>query len=134
MSDSPRNSDQLELINIDPEIKAFVFQVLTEFEPFITEQTLLAVVAKDPLRLYRNLAKQGQDVNKSDFVDKYRISIQLQEEGSKLEEEGLHEDIYQAIIIAKDKMLKSLATLHDEIVSQKDRNAQINQVKSSAVH
>ena len=58
----------------------------------------------------------------------YRIGISLKEDGTKLEEEGEHEDLCEAIKIAKEKMLKTLTEIQDSVISSSDRQVQIQGV------
>ena len=117
----------LDLDNLSPEVKSYIYQTISEFEPFTTPETMIAVVAKDPLRLISRLEADGVDYDRTELKKMYRISISLSEDGAKLEEEGLHEDIYQAIKIAKDKLLKVLSEMQDSAISSQDRTQQINQ-------
>jgi hypothetical protein len=56
----------------------------------------------------------------------YRIAIVLKEDDTKIQAEGLHEDIYEAIRLAKVALLAKLVEIHDTVVSQSDRIEQIN--------
>lgn len=51
----------------------------------------------------------------------HRISISLTEDGAKIEEEALHEDIFTAIRQAKDKLLVILAEMQDQAITNQDR-------------
>ena len=126
---------ELDLDNVSPEIKSYIYQVLMEFEPFTTPETVVAVVAKDPLKLISSLEANGVDYDRTELKKMYRISISLTEEGTKLEEEALHEDIYSAIRLAKDKMVQVLNEIQDSVISNQDRTVQINTaLGSGSVH
>lgn len=125
---------QLDLDNVGPEVKSYIYQILTEFEPYTTSQTTVAVIAKDPLAL---LHKEGFDdlPEKSKLAKMYRISITLHDEGSRLEAEALDADIFAALRKAKDKLLVTLVEIHDKIVDNKERNQQIfSALNTSNVH
>ena len=126
------NKPQIDLLNLAPEVKSYIFQTLMDFEPFTTPQTQVAVVAKDPLALLTNDSEEDtQDYGHGPIPEKkklrkmYRISITLSEDGGVLSAEGLHEDIYQAIKIAKDKLLTTLNEIQDEVISNSERQQQI---------
>lgn len=126
---------QIDLQNLAPEVKSYIFQTLMDFEPFTTPQTQVAVIAKDPLALLTN-DEEEENENSSDhghgeiperkkLRKMYRISITLSEDGGVLSAEGLHEDIYEAIKIAKNKLLVTLNEIQDEIISNSERHQQI---------
>ena len=126
---------ELDLDNVSPEIKSYIYQVLMEFEPFTTPDTVVAVVAKDPLKLISSLEANGIDYDRTELKKMFRISISLTEDGTKLEEEALHEDIYSAIRLAKDKMVQVLNEIQDSVISNQDRTVQINTaLGSGSVH
>lgn len=115
---------QLDLENVGPEVKSYIYQILSEFEPFTTPQTTVAVIAKDPLALRKKI-DVGPLPSKKDLARMYRISITLHEDGTKLEAEGLDADIFSALRKAKDNLLATLIEIHDKVVDNKERNQQI---------
>lgn len=116
----------IQLIEQNPEVKSFVYQMIAEFEPFVTPQTVITVVARDPKKLAIQYETDGKDFTPEDLKKLYRIAIVLNESGTKVEAEGVHEDIYQAIKMAKDQLLKELVAIQDSVVSQQDRIIEIN--------
>lgn len=111
----------------NPEIRSFVYQQILDFEHYVTPQTMVAVMAKDPLKLKDRLEADGHSVSKKKLAKMYRISIALNEDGTKIQEEGLHEDVFEAIKIAKSKLIKKLEAIQDQVISQQERIEQINQ-------
>jgi len=123
---------KIDLQNLPPEVKSYIFQALMDFEPFTTPQTQVSVIAKDPLGLLTNDEHEdstdydhGQIPERKKLRKMYRISITLSEDGGVLSAEGLHEDIYEAIKIAKNKLLVTLNEIQDEIISNSERHQQI---------
>jgi ribosomal subunit interface protein len=116
----------IHILEQSPEIKAYVYQQIAELEGFVTPQTTVAVVARDPLKLAIQLETDGTPIEREKLGQMYRIGIVLKEEDAKIQAEGLHEDIYEAIRIAKDKLLQQLVEIQDSVVSQSDRQEQIN--------
>jgi ribosome-associated translation inhibitor RaiA len=113
------------LHDANPELTAFIYQQLSEFEAFLTPTTTVAVVAKNPLKLIPKLEEEGIEFNKKDLKKMHRISIVLSENGTKLEAEGLAESVYEAIIEAKKKLLTNLIEIQDKVISNQDRVIQI---------
>jgi ribosome-associated translation inhibitor RaiA len=125
--------DRLNLENLDPDVKAYIYQTVNEFENYVTPQTLIAVIARDPLKLITNTDTVGElDLTKDDLKKMYRIAICLNEEGSKLEAEAVDQNIYQAINKAKAKLLKHLSEIQDDVISNQDRRNQIKAATSSS--
>ena len=116
----------LEMLEADSDVKAYVNQQLAEFEPYVTEQTVVSVISRDPNKLALQLETDGNDLGSKKLRDMFRIAIILQEDDSKLEAEGFHEDIYEAVRLAKENLMNKLAEIHDSVVSQSDRIEQIN--------
>lgn len=119
---------QLETIQDSPEVKAFIYQVISEFEPFVTPQTIVAVVAKDPTKASEELLFEFQELSKKEIKRLHRISITLKEGDSKIEADAVDKDIFTAIKLAKNKLLEHLSSVQDTVVSQQERIAEINQV------
>jgi ribosome-associated translation inhibitor RaiA len=114
---------QIDLDDIGPEVRSYIYQAMMDFQPFTTASTTVAVIAKDPLKLAKLEEYVDQDPQ---LLRKYwRISIALSEDGTQIEEEGVHEDIYVAIRLATDKLVKTLIEIQDEIISSQDRVIQI---------
>ncbi|MBV2169857.1 MAG: hypothetical protein KUL82_14220 [Bdellovibrio sp.] len=116
----------IQLIEQNPEVKSFIYQQIADFEPFVTPQTVVAVVARDPRKLAIQYETDGKEFTPEGLKKLYRIAIVLNESGTTVEAEGVHEDIYQAIKAAKDNLLKELVAIQDSVVSQQDRLIEIN--------
>ncbi len=125
-----------ELGQVSPEVKSYIYQTILEFEHFTTAETVVAVVAKDPLKLIAQTNSLGQDLEETELKKMHRISISLVEDGTKIEEEGLAEDIYDAIKMAKDKLIHVLSEIQDSAISTQDRVVQINTIleHSGTIH
>ena len=120
----------------NPEIRSFVYQQILEFEPYVTPQTIVAVIAKDPLKMSSQLIAQGQEISKQELSKMYRIAITLKEDGSQIREEALHADVFEAIKMAKQKLIQKLEAIQEHVLSQSDRIEQINQAlgNNSQIH
>lgn len=116
----------IELIENNLEVKSYVYQQIMEFEPFITPETIVAVIARDPRKLALQYETEGKDFDPKEMSKLFRIAITLKEEDTRLEAEALHEDIFEAIRLAKEALLKKLITIQESIVSPGDRLMEIN--------
>lgn len=126
------NAGPMDLENIGPEVKSYIYQVLAEFEPYTTPQTLVSVIAKDPLALQKKRGELAGELPSKDKLAKmYRICISLHEDGSKVEAEALDADIFVALRKAKDSLLTTLIEIHDKVVDSKERNQQIQSALNS---
>jgi ribosome-associated translation inhibitor RaiA len=122
------------LDHFDPDVKSYVYQAISEFTPYLTPNTIVAVIAKDPVRLVKKLKEEGHDVDEEQLSKMFRISISLTEDGTKIEEEALHENIFEAIRQAKDKLMKNLAEIQNSVISNSERAQQIQDAKNFILH
>ncbi|WII72487.1 hypothetical protein QJS83_01215 [Bdellovibrio sp. 22V] len=116
----------IQLIEQNPEVKSFIYQQIAEFEPFVTPQTIVTVVARDPKKLAIQYETEGKEFTREGLKKLYRIAIVLNEGGATVEAEGVHENIYNAIKLAKDNLLIKLDAIQDSVISQQDRIMEIN--------
>jgi ribosome-associated translation inhibitor RaiA len=115
------------LIQNDPDLKSFVYQQIAEFQPYVTPSTVAAVIAKDPQKLDMEFEAKGQWRSSSQLALLHRVSIRLKDGDSSIQQEAHHENIYEAIRLAKEKLLLRLDEIQDKVVSKKDRIDEINQ-------
>lgn len=116
----------IDLLETDPEVKSFIYQQICEFEPYVTPDTVVAVLARDPKKLAIQLETEGRYIEPSALKKMFRIAIVLKEGDAKIQEEGLHEDVFEAIRQAKDRLLAKLSAIQDQVVSNQERIEQIN--------
>lgn len=129
----------LELLEIaledSPEVKSYVYQQIAEFKPYVTPQTVVAVISKDPTKLALQYEAEGKKFEAEDLKSLYRISISLREGKAKIIAEGVDKDIFVAIRIAKDILLKKLAAIQDSVVTQQERNMEIHHaLQNTMIH
>jgi ribosome-associated translation inhibitor RaiA len=121
----------IHILDQNNEVKAYVYQQIADFEAFVTPETVVAVVARDPRKLALQLETDGHAIEPEKLKQMFRIAIVLTEQDTKIQAEGLHEDIFEAIRIAKDTLMQKLVEIQDSVVSQSDRQEQINFVLSN---
>lgn len=115
-----------DLLETDPEVKSYIYQQLSEFEPYVSPETVVAVVSRDPRKLLLQFEADGRQTTKEELSKLFRIAIVLKEGDTQLQEEGLHENVFEAIRLAKQSLLKKLEMIQDSVISNQDRVAQIN--------
>jgi ribosome-associated translation inhibitor RaiA len=121
-----------DLIEDSPEVKSYIYQQISEFELFVTPETIVSVLAKDPLKLALQLETDGVDIKPQELSKMFRISMCLQEGDSQIQEEALDKNIFAAIRKAKEKLLARLNEIQDEVMSNQERAVQINSVLSQS--
>lgn len=115
----------LNLIETDPEVKSFIYQQINEFAPYVTPETLVLVLARDPL------AQEEKEVS----ADNYRIAIVLKEDDASIEAEAYSPNIFDAIRLAKESMLSRLSEIQNKVENSQERlNAIKDAGNNSQVH
>ena len=117
------------LLESNKEIKSYINQQILDFEPFITPDTTILVIARDPA-LKDN---EDSEIENSAAVKNcaHRIVIILKEDDSSIEAEAFHDDIYAAIKLAKDKLVGDLLAIQNEIENSPERLNAIQQAGGS---
>lgn len=126
----------LDLIETNLEVKSYVYQQINEFSAFVTPETNVIVLARDPEEAYKDDSHViSEDYESQDDHYKYRIAIVLKENDVTLEAEGFGHDIFDAVKSATDAMLQRLAEIHDELESPQERLLAIQQAcENTQVH
>ncbi len=129
------SSQLLEVVDLerDPEVKSFIYQMINEFSGYVTPTTIAAVVSKDPKKSTSALLSEHKEVNKNNLENMLRIAVTLSDQGSHITEEALAENVFDALRIAKEKMVKRLDLLHNEITSKQERFVQLEAAKKSTL-
>ena len=140
-NDSNFLKNTLELLETDPEIKSFIYQQILDFNPFVTPETLVMVIARDPTTTYTSDIK-SDDEQVSDLHEKleqeallvgykYRIAIILRDGDSAIEDEAFHDDVFEAIRLAKEKLVARLVEIQEEMESPSDRLKAIQEARNN---
>jgi len=147
-NDSSFLKNTLDLIENDPEIKSYIYQQIQEFNTFVTPETLVMVIARDPLGRYEESApetissdmeedqkllsvfedeEEGEDfIDEEDITDemrksRYRIAVVLKDGEHAIEAESFNDDIFEAIRLSKEALIQKLIEIQEEIESPQDR-------------
>lgn len=115
------------LIENNPDVKAFIYQQIFELTPYLTPETVVTVVARDAKKLIFEYDLADIDEKTELLAKSHRIAFILKEKEAKLEAEGVHENIFEAISIAKTYLVSHLAEIQNNVISNQDRQIEINQ-------
>ena len=116
------------LIESNKEIKSFIHQQIHDFEPFITPETTILVIARDPL-LKEN--ETEDETVTTHPIAAHRIVIILKEDDSSIEAEEFHDDIFEAIRLAKENLVVQLLAIQNEIENSQERLEAIQMASGS---
>lgn len=156
-NDSSFLKNTLDLIENDPEIKSYIYQQIQDFNAFVTPETLVMVIARDPLGRYdqpeaETVATDMEiphsqinaefDDDDGDFIDedeitdemrksRYRIAVVLKDGEHAIEAESFNDDIFEAIRLSKESLIQKLLEIQEEVESPKDRMIAIQQASEN---
>lgn len=102
--------------NTTPEIRAFIYQQLTDLEGLLPQNSNVSIVVEDPAVL-----------KKTKKAQKKKVMIQLETEVGNLVVESEHMDVYKAIQAAKENLRAQLSVLQT-FTSGEDRDEKINDI------
>ena len=131
--DSNFLKNTVDLLESDPEIKSYIYQQILDFNPFVTPETLVMVVARDPNVAYakedeketeEEFELDGNDEIEEEAVKqgyKYRIAIILKDGESAIEAEAFSNDVFEAILMAKENLVARLIEIQNEMEKPADR-------------
>ncbi len=148
--DSLYLKETLGLIESDPEVKSFIYQQVLDLNSYITNESMVMVVARDPQGIYKPATPQTQTEEQQATSDassdeddyrptedqsskKYRIAVIIKDGDHSIEAEAFDNDIYVAIKEAKDILLARLVEIQEEIESPQDRLIAIQQASDNKI-
>ena len=119
----------LKLLESDPEVTSFIYQQILDFNPFVTPETLVMVIARDP-----QVPVATEDGEYEAIIDhnyRYRIAVVLKDADTSIEAEAFDNNIFEAIRLAKENLLGRLIEIQNEIENPKDRMLAIQQASDN---
>ena len=136
-NDSSFLKNTLDLLETDPEVKSFIYQQIVDFNAFVTPETLVMVIARDPNANYITEDEESEELSQYEIEEqegvqknyKYRIAIVLKDGESSIEAEAFHDDLFEAIKAAKNILIEKLLEIQEEIESPQDR---LNAIKDAS--
>lgn len=109
----------------ESELKAFIYQQVNELENYLSSESTITVLSKNAKKVIKKLKKNEEIAE--DFSAEFCYEFNLEDSGEKLNTYGLADSPIEAISIAKDKMLKQLILIQNEIISSSEHINEINQ-------
>jgi len=129
-------SKEKDLLQNDQEIKAFIYQQVTDLEHLLLhDDSTITVEEKNAKKTIRKMKKNEEIESDFNAVYCYQFSLEFNvgpatEDGpdqtERLNTFGLSDDPYEAIKIAKNKMMNQLQVINSQLVSNEDRLNEIN--------
>jgi len=115
-----------QLIENDKDVQSYIYQQISEFENYVTPETLILVMARDP---YENTEEDSEVITERSGL--HRIAIVLKENEASIESESISTDVYAAIKQAKEQLINRLIEIQDEVESPQERLQAIQQASSN---
>ncbi|MBY0554488.1 hypothetical protein K2P97_08165 [bacterium] len=139
--DSSFLKNTLDLLETDPEVKSYIYQQIVDFNPFVTPETLVMVIARDPQTSYSEEVGIEDEEEFSDYEAeeqeamsenyKFRIAIVLKDGEASIEAESFNNDVFEAIRLAKEKLVARLVEIQEEMENPKDRAKAIKEASDN---
>lgn len=139
--DSNFLKNTLDLLETDPEVKSYIYQQIVDFNPFVTPETLVMVIARDPQISYSEEVGIEDEEEFSDYEAeeqeaieqnfKYRIAVVLKDGEASIEAEAFNNDVFEAIRLAKEKLVARLVEIQEEMENPKDRAKAIKEASDN---
>lgn len=110
---STPSADGLSVEN-DPELKAYIYQHLVDLQPYLAPESQVAVL----------VGQEADEEGKSEHA----LTLVATLGDYRLEAEGQDEDIYEAFMVAKRKMLQQLEEWYTASIDTSERDNEIQAV------
>jgi ribosome-associated translation inhibitor RaiA len=101
----------------DREFKAHVYQQLVDLQPFLSPESQVTVVVK--------VAADEKD-SRTGLDEDYQLTLVANLGDHRLETEGRNADLYEALGIAKRKMLQQLDDVYGSVIDANERSSEID--------
>lgn len=102
----------VEKFSEDPEVKAHIYQQLSEFEPYLLPGSQISVFIKQDSKSTRD----------------YTVTFTLTADGARIQGQGIGHDIYQAAVNAKADILEQFEVIQNQVVNTEEREEEIKQI------
>lgn len=120
----------VDALDTDPEVKSFIHQQILEFNQFVTPDTMVIVLERDPSLTYIDDDDDDEEVP-MDELYKHRIAIVLKDGESSIEAEAFSNDVFEAIKAAKDSLIVRLIEIQGEMENPQDRLTAIKEAREN---
>ncbi len=110
----------IEAFQADSELKAHIFQLISEIEPYLLPGSHVAVLVNS------KTSREGMN---------FMITLSLTSDGARIEAKGISENAYDAATEAKNALLRKFDSIQDSVVSPQERENEIKSiVKNKGSH
>ena len=116
-------------LDTDPEVKSFIYQQILDFNQFVTPDTVVIVLERDPSLTYLDEDDEEEVAMEEQY--KHRIAIVLKDGESSIEAEAFSNDVFEAIKAAKDTLVARLVEIQNEMESPQDRLSAIKEASEN---
>lgn len=117
----------------DPEFKAHVYQQLVELQPFLSPESQVAVVVKVGSETEEDFTDTDDestsiapDEDQHEVDEDFALTLVATLGEYRLEAEGRNADLYEALGIAKRKMLQQLDEVYSSAIDSDERGTEID--------
>jgi len=114
--------NKTDLTELD--LTAFIYQQSNELKSYLSSDSVITILPKNAKKVIRKL-KINKEIAE-DFSAEFCYEFNLEAQGTKLKSYGLANSPIESIIIAKNKMLKQLILIQNEIISSPEHINKIN--------
>jgi ribosome-associated translation inhibitor RaiA len=101
-----------EAFETEPEVKAHIFQLVAELEPYLLPGSHVAV------HFNSKATKDGVQ---------FQITLSLTSDGARIEAKGISENVFDAATEAKNALMRKFDSIQDAVVNPLERD---NEIKS----
>lgn len=110
----------VESFETEPELKAHIFQLISELEPYLLPGSHVAVFVNS------KAIKEGLQ---------FLVTLSLTTDGARIEAKGISENVYDAATEAKNALMRKFDSIQEAVVNPQERENEIKSiVKNKGSH
>jgi len=110
----------IEAFETEPELKAHIFQLVAEIEPYLLPGSHVAVFINS---------------KPSNEGEQFSITLSLTSDGARIEAKGFSENVFDAATEAKNALMRKFDSIQDSVVNPQERENEIKSiVKNKGSH
>ncbi len=101
---------------MDPELKAYIYQHLMDIQPYLLANAQVAVLVTRP---------EDDEADAETDEPDYLVTLVATVDEGRMEAEGQHGDIYEAFNKAKETMIHQLAEIQNSMMDPAEREVEV---------
>ncbi len=114
------NMNQIDK-NTSPEIRAFIYQQLTDLENLLPQGAALSITVEDKSLLPKAKTSKAKTKQLSKKIHTKKVVIYLETSVGNIFVESKNKDVFKAIQTAKEDLKNQLSTLQNILIRQDER-------------